>query len=173
MYYYYTVIRCYKYINIEFQTISQFICEYYYQHIPLKESPQDFWIMKWSTGGMWLGMAIKHPIFPNGMWKFPTLHHGFVERGCLVWTGDGIWWDYLWQWSLEASSNLNILSRMKIPSLNEWNWNEHQPYIHNKHEQACWARGMRDTSCRAIHTQLAWCGLSLCQPCDCRWRTNN
>ena len=24
------------------------------------------------------------------MWKFPPKHHGFVEWGCLVWTGDGI-----------------------------------------------------------------------------------
>ena len=65
-------------------------------------------------------------------------------------------WDYLWQWSLEASMSeieMNI-NRTSTTSM-----------------LRCWARGMRDTSCRAIHTQLAWCGLSLCQPCDCRWRT--
>ena len=28
----------------------------------------------------------------------------------------------------------------------------------------CWACGMRDTSCRAMHNQLEWCGLSLYQP---------
>ena len=44
----------------------------------------------------WIPVDESHPFIPPpchdpyGMWKIPTKNHGFVERGCIVWTGDGI-----------------------------------------------------------------------------------
>ena len=40
-------------------------------------------------------MVPRCPIFLGIFMHIPYIHHGFVERGCLVWTGDGIT-DYWW-----------------------------------------------------------------------------
>ena len=56
---------------------------------------------------------------PNGMWKFPTKNHGFVERGCLIWTGEGLicflwlFWSYL-EWSPDSGLQWFLLVLLMI-----------------------------------------------------------
>ena len=49
------------------------------------------------------------------MWKFPTKNHGFVERECLVWTGDGYSsgsdWLTALGWSVSPSSIVRVGTR--------------------------------------------------------------